>query len=189
MLECLKTIWEIGFIASRGVAINCSGRSTTCMKTLRAFWRGDDANLLKPHPYALAESAVRGVVRDRTSQTLLVSGESGAGKTETVKIMLGYIAKRSHRAKGTSASPGVDDALIAANPLLEAFANATTVRNGNSSRFGKFVRVFVGLSGTGQRHVDHYLLENGVCLTEGERNFHVFYQCVGRPRERTTGVY
>ena len=128
-----------------------------------------------------AESAVRGV-GNGTSQSLLVSGESGAGKTETVKIMLGYIAKRSHRAKGTSASPGVDDALIAANPLLEAFANATTVRNGNSSRFGKFVRVFVDrLSGTvASATVDHYLLEKTRCvsLNEGERNFHVFYQLV-----------
>lgn len=146
------------------------------------FGAGDDAKLLQPHPYALAESAVRGVVRDRVSQSLLVSGESGAGKTETVKIMLGYIAKRSHRAKGTSSQPGVDDALIAANPLLEAFANAMTVRNGNSSRFGKFVRVFVDrLSGTvASAQVDHYLLEKTRCvsLNPGERNFHVFYQLV-----------
>ena len=111
-----------------------------------------------------------------------MSGESGAGKTETVKIMLGYIAKRSHRAKGTSASPGVDDAFIAANPFLEAFANATTVRNGNSSRFGKFVRVFVDrLSGTvAFRHGRPLLARKTRCvsLNEGERNFHVFYQLV-----------
>lgn len=127
-----------------------------------------------PHPYALADAAATGLCRDRQSQSLLISGESGAGKTETVKIMLKYLAYRS--------GGGVDRLLLKTNPILEAFANAKTVRNDNSSRFGKYVRVFLDPLScrVTAASITSYLLEKTRVIgqLEGERNFHAFYQLV-----------
>ncbi|KAJ8604963.1 hypothetical protein CTAYLR_006891 [Chrysophaeum taylorii] len=139
------------------------------------------ASSSKPHPYVLAEAAARGLCRDRRCQSVLISGESGAGKTETVKHALRYLAFRSSQGRG-----GVDELLLKTNPILEAFANAKTLRNDNSSRFGKYVRVYVEPT-TGRvssASIASYLLEKVrvVAQLEGERNFHVFYQHVRAAR-------
>ncbi|KAI9920769.1 hypothetical protein PsorP6_000531 [Peronosclerospora sorghi] len=151
---------------------------------------------LPPHVFSIAEGAYRSLQRrlqepreSKTNQTILVSGESGAGKTETTKFIMNYLAERSQSTNVTSGSSKGKRvmsgcALMSANPILECFGNARTLRNDNSSRFGKFVRIFfeghaldtsLMMVGTS---VETYLLEKVrvVHQNEGERNFHVFYE-------------
>ena len=133
-----------------------------------------------PHIYAVAEAAYASLLRSdgAGSQSILVSGESGAGKTESVKIMIGFVAGRNGRA-GAARSAAVAEAVVRSTPLLETFGNAKTLRNNNSSRFGKFTQLLFDREGgiVGSR-VDVYLLEKirVVRQAKGERNYHVFYQ-------------
>jgi len=121
---------------------------------------------LAPHVYALAEAAFRGMLNEQKQQALLISGESGAGKTEAVKACLRCIVSRSSDAARGGASEAVarakyvEDCIMQANPLLEALGNAKTVRNGNSSRFGKWIEVQFDAAGfiTASR-LTSYLLE------------------------------
>eukprot|EP00804_Cyclotella_cryptica_P003663 CCRYP_016569-RC/>CCRYP_016569-RC protein AED:0.25 eAED:0.26 QI:0/0.75/0.55/1/0.75/0.55/9/0/1133 len=121
-----------------------------------------------------------------TNQSILVSGESGAGKTVTTKIVLNYFAMLSKLASetplevdATSTTTRVEQQVLDSNPILESFGNARTIRNDNSSRFGKYIDIRFSSSGrlTGAR-IDTYLLEKVRLIRqmEGERNFHVFYQ-------------
>ena len=124
---------------------------------------------LAPHVYVLAETAFRGMLNEQKQQALLISGESGAGKTEAVKACLRCIVSRSSEAakgQGGAADGGaarakyVEDCIMQANPLLEALGNAKTVRNGNSSRFGKWIEVQFDASGyISASRVTSYLLE------------------------------
>jgi myosin-5 len=140
----------------------------------------------QPHVYAVADAAYLAMMGKEgdtlKSQSILVSGESGAGKTESVKIMMEYIAQLGGRSGGDDEEGGhtsVAEAVIRANPLLEAFGNAKTLLNNNSSRFGKFTKILIDKNGmiAGSR-VDVYLLEKSrvVRQAEGERNYHIFYQ-------------
>ncbi|KAH9259686.1 hypothetical protein BASA81_002108 [Batrachochytrium salamandrivorans] len=146
-----------------------------------------------PHVFRVADLAVRRMMEDRVPQSCIVSGESGAGKTEATKVFLQYIAEISLRnAPPVLASTttmvtsmnevNLQDRILQANPLLEAFGNAKTKRNDNSSRFGKYIQVnFNSATGTvvgGQ--MTSYLLEKSrvVFVAEGERNYHIFYQLV-----------
>ncbi|KAG5182130.1 P-loop containing nucleoside triphosphate hydrolase protein [Tribonema minus] len=135
-----------------------------------------------PHPYHLMELAYRGLVSDRASQSILISGESGAGKTETTKYLLQYLSVRAGDG-GSGGSVGVAEAVVQQNPVMEAFANAKTSRNNNSSRFGKYIKVELGgEGGVCGGHVTTYLLEKMRVVQQlpGERNYHVFYQlCAG----------
>lgn len=150
---------------------------------------------LPPHVFSIAEGAYRSLRRrlqesgeSKKNQTILVSGESGAGKTETTKFIMNYLAETSQDTKGgtshTKRRVISGSELMSANPILECFGNARTLRNDNSSRFGKFVRMFfeghaldasLRMVGTS---VETYLLEKVrvVHQNEGERNFHVFYE-------------
>lgn len=130
----------------------------------------------KPHVFSIAQAAFRGVCEKGTSQTVLISGESGAGKTETTKHVMNFLARA-----GASESP-VERQVLQTNPLLEAFGNACTLRNDNSSRFGKFIELQFQPSRNSHRlcgaTIHTYLLES-VRVTkqqEGERNYHIFYQ-------------
>lgn len=135
---------------------------------------------LPPHCYAVAEDAFRGMVRLATNTSVIICGESGAGKTETTKLMLRYISKVA----SNSSHDEIANRIMESNPLMEAFGNAKTLRNNNSSRFGKFVRVYFDdashrIAGAS---ITSYLLEKSrvVAQASGERNYHVFYQlCVG----------
>lgn len=104
-------------------------------------YQGTALGELSPHVFAIAEAAFRTMVNERASQSILVSGESGAGKTETAKQIMHYLAHMGGRAEvGENAEEGarpVEQKVLESNPLLEAFGNAKTVRNDNSSRFGK----------------------------------------------------
>jgi hypothetical protein len=130
-----------------------------------------------PHPFAIADTSYRHMLREWRDQALIISGESGAGKTETAKITMRYLAEASR----TDAARGgrIQDKIINATPILESFGNAQTVRNRNSSRFGKYNEMHfnrVGsLVGAG---IKTYLLESSrvVSQQEGEQNYHVFYQ-------------
>ena len=180
---------------------------------------------MAPHPFSIAESAYQNLSFSRTNQSIVISGVSGAGKTETAKIILRYLAARSpesnnmlastsggkspssagnsrHPQAGASAASlpvlhkveGLDAKLVDSSPLLESFGNAKTLRNNNSSRFGKFLKLcFSNGASTGGGApansgktagmtligalVETYLLEKNRVITqgEGECNFHIFY--------------
>lgn len=106
-------------------------------------YQGRNLGDLSPHVYAVADSAYRQMRRDSRSQSILVSGESGAGKTETSKLLMQYLAWVGGYTDGGSmtSSRSVEEQVLESNPLLEAFGNAKTVRNDNSSRFGKFTEI------------------------------------------------
>lgn len=129
-----------------------------------------------PHIFALANDAYRFMTQRMENQCVIISGESGAGKTEATKIIMRYIAKVS--ASSTEVDR-IKDMLLNSNPILEAFGNATTLRNDNSSRFGKYMEIsFEGNGAPVGGRITNYLLEKSrvVSVGAGERSFHVFYQ-------------
>ena len=142
-----------------------------------------------PHPYAVAEAAFRAMTVEPDapqSQSVVISGESGAGKTETSKIILFFLTVRAKGLTGGSVpealAAGLDARLLQSNVVLEAFGNAKTLRNDNSSRFGKFMKVQFRRTGDtfhlAGAAIETYLLEKSRLVFQpgGERNFHVFYQ-------------
>ncbi|PRP86304.1 myosin IK [Planoprotostelium fungivorum] len=131
-----------------------------------------------PHPFQLAEAAYRGLVSEQCSQAVIISGESGAGKTESAKIILNYVSAVS--GDNTNARH-VKDVISSTNPLLESFGNAKTVRNDNSSRFGKYLETtFTDKGEPSGGLITNFLLEKTRVAFQGkgERNFHIFYQLV-----------
>jgi myosin-1 len=132
---------------------------------------------LPPHIYAIAEEAYRMMLNERHNQCIIISGESGAGKTEAAKKVMHYIATITG-----GNNPKIDkvkSVIIESNPLLEAFGNAKTLRNNNSSRFGKYFEIQFNSDGNPDGGlITNYLLEKSrvVYQQEGERNFHIFYQ-------------
>ncbi|KAG2238837.1 hypothetical protein Bca52824_091907 [Brassica carinata] len=140
-------------------------------------YKGAPFGELSPHVFAVSEVAYRAMIDDRRSQSILVSGESGAGKTETTKLIMQYLTYVGGRAAGDNRS--VEQQVLESNPLLEAFGNAKTVRNDNSSRFGKFVEIQFDANGRiSGAAIRTYLLERSrvVRITDPERNYHCFYQ-------------
>ena len=129
----------------------------------------------------MADDAYRDLVDFNRDQSVIISGESGAGKTETMKLVLQYIAEVSGKAKSLSNSeesgPSLEEQILKANPVMEAFGNAKTTRNNNSSRFGKWTEVQFDVGGAivGGRIIN-YLLETSrvVKQADAERNYHVF---------------
>uniref|UniRef100_A0A0E0EXD1 Myosin motor domain-containing protein n=1 Tax=Oryza meridionalis TaxID=40149 RepID=A0A0E0EXD1_9ORYZ len=140
-------------------------------------YRGVQFGELSPHVFAVTDASYRAMVSEDRSQSILVSGESGAGKTETTKLIMRYLTFVGGRSTGDIRS--VEQQVLESNPLLEAFGNARTVRNDNSSRFGKFVEIQFDKSGRiSGAAVRTYLLERSrvVQISESERNYHCFYQ-------------
>ena len=169
-----------------------------------------------PHVYETSCLAYRGLAMDKRNQCILVSGESGAGKTETVKIVMSHLATvertrphyhataREHE-NAESASSTVRR-VLESNPVFEAFGNAKTVRNDNSSRFGKFTRLQFDVEGSSsarahRREVPACLLAGSICTTylleksrvvghaPGERNYHIFYQLLAAPEDIKTWIW
>ncbi|KGN45159.2 myosin-11 isoform X2 [Cucumis sativus] len=149
-------------------------------------YKGAPIGELKPHVFAIADVAYRAMINYGKSNSILVSGESGAGKTETTKMLMCYLAFLG----GHAASEGrtVEQQVLESNPVLEAFGNAKTVRNNNSSRFGKFVEIQFDKKGRiSGAAIRTYLLERSrVCqISDLERNYHCFYLlCAAPPQER-----
>ncbi len=130
---------------------------------------------MPPHVFNTAHDSYKGITDFGTPQSIIISGESGAGKTEATKQCLTYLAAIA------GSVDNVETKILQANPILEAFGNAKTVRNDNSSRFGKYMEVYFD---SNQKicgaTTTNYLLEKirVVATNQGERNFHVFYQMV-----------
>lgn len=149
------------------------------------MYKGRSREDTKPHIFAIADEAFRNLVDEGANQSILVTGESGAGKTENTKKVIQYLAAVATTTDDTRAKSGgrqlsnLSEQILRANPILEAFGNAQTVRNNNSSRFGKFIRIQFGRAGQiAGAYIDWYLLEKSrvVHLNSHERNYHVFYQ-------------
>ncbi|KAL6216868.1 hypothetical protein ACLB2K_010086 [Fragaria x ananassa] len=140
-------------------------------------YKGAPFGELSPHVFAVADASYRAMVNEGRSQSILVSGESGAGKTETTKLIMQYLTYVGGRAASDERT--VEQQVLESNPLLEAFGNARTVRNDNSSRFGKFVEIQFDANGRiSGAAIRTYLLERSrvVQITDPERNYHCFYQ-------------
>ncbi|PWN53173.1 myosin V [Violaceomyces palustris] len=150
---------------------------------------------LDPHLFAIAEDAYRCMVRDKKDQTIVVSGESGAGKTVSAKYIMRYFAtvedpekpgsRKAGSGKDASGMSETEQQILATNPIMEAFGNAKTTRNDNSSRFGKYIEILFdkGHEIVGAK-MRTYLLERSrlTYQPEIERNYHIFYQlCAGAP--------
>ncbi|XGW32496.1 hypothetical protein V3C99_017221 [Haemonchus contortus] len=189
------------------VVINPYKRLPIYSESLIEEFKGKKRHEMPPHIFAIADSAYRSMLQDREDQSILCTGESGAGKTENTKKVIQYLAHvaGATRSKGgpqPGASPAKHDnyrnsigelehQLLQANPILEAFGNSKTVKNDNSSRFGKFIRINFDMSGyISGANIEFYLLEKSRTLRQApeERSFHVFYQFLRgtTPAEKAT---
>lgn len=146
------------------------------------MYKGRSREDTKPHIYAMADEAFRNLIDEGENQSILVTGESGAGKTENTKKVIQYlaaVAPTESSTKNRGQHSNLSAQILRANPILEAFGNAQTVRNNNSSRFGKFIRIEFNRNGSiSGAFIDWYLLEKSrvVRINANERNYHVFYQ-------------
>lgn len=136
-----------------------------------------------PHVFAAANNSYTNMLNESADQSVVISGESGAGKSEATKLILQFLTDVSHKATGAGHVAGgtstLEAQILAANPILEAFGNAKTLRNNNSSRFGKLITVNFDQKGSiVGGGIINYLLEKSrvVFQTAGERNYHIFYQ-------------
>ncbi|KAL7151552.1 hypothetical protein ABFS83_04G038700 [Erythranthe nasuta] len=147
-------------------------------------YKGAPFGELSPHVFAIADMAYRAMINEGKSNSILVSGESGAGKTETTKMLMRYLAYLGGRKQTEGRT--VEQQVLESNPVLEAFGNAKTVRNNNSSRFGKFVEIQFDKHGRiSGAAIRTYLLERSrVCqVSDPERNYHCFYLLCAAPQE------
>ncbi|KAK6589665.1 hypothetical protein RS030_150 [Cryptosporidium xiaoi] len=193
-------------------------------ETKRSYY-GKHISQMPPHPYSIADSSYRSMVLDKKKHAIVISGESGAGKTETAKIVMSYLAEvgilpnrnelneselegltdkqrkrlmqirlsySSNALYGEDESKKIQKRILSANPILEAFGNARTVRNYNSSRFGRLNKMYYNehgfLEGGG---ITTYLLESSRCVkhNHNERSYHCFYQLIHGCSDRELKEY
>uniref|UniRef100_A0A3Q0RGX5 Myosin, heavy chain 9a, non-muscle n=1 Tax=Amphilophus citrinellus TaxID=61819 RepID=A0A3Q0RGX5_AMPCI len=142
------------------------------------MYKGKKRHEMPPHIYAITDTAYRSMMQDREDQSILCTGESGAGKTENTKKVIQYLAHVASSFKSKKDQGELEKQLLQANPILEAFGNAKTVKNDNSSRFGKFIRINFDVNGyIVGANIDTYLLEKSRAVRQAkeERSFHIFY--------------
>merc|ERR1712110_324422 len=150
----------------------------TCVK----LYLGKRRNEVPPHLWAITETAYRNMLTNVKNQSMLITGESGAGKTENTKKVIAYLAAVAVPPKKKGADDkkvSLEDQIVATNPILESYGNAKTSRNDNSSRFGKFIRIhFNGAGKLAGCDIESYLLEKSRITQqqEVERSYHIFYQ-------------
>ena len=147
------------------------------------FYQGAKMHELPPHVFAIADAAYQSMLKEGRNQCVVIGGESGSGKTETTKFLLNHLTSLS----GMLLPQDILDHIIYAGPILEAFGNATTLDNHNSSRFGKYITLCFKENGTYRgAYIEKYLLEQCriVSQAEGERNFHVFYYLLNGASEQ-----
>ncbi|XP_036426741.1 myosin heavy chain, fast skeletal muscle [Colossoma macropomum] len=167
------------------VTVNPYKRLPVYDTTVVAGYRGKKRIEAPPHIFSISDNAYQFMLTDRENQSILITGESGAGKTVNTKRVIQYFATIAVSGqKKVEHVPGkmqgsLEDQIIAANPLLEAYGNAKTVRNDNSSRFGKFIRIHFGSTGKlASADIETYLLEKSRVTFQlsAERSYHIFYQ-------------
>ncbi|XP_015248205.1 PREDICTED: unconventional myosin-X-like isoform X2 [Cyprinodon variegatus] len=150
---------------------------------------------LPPHIFAVANECYRCIWKRHDSQCVLISGESGAGKTESTKLLLQFLSVMSQNSVGTPQSERtthVEQAIVQSSPIMEAFGNAKTVYNNNSSRFGKFIQLHFSECGNIQGGcVIDYLLEKNRVVRQnpGERNYHIFYALLAGASKEDKSLY
>uniref|UniRef100_A0A0A9WS97 Myosin heavy chain, muscle n=2 Tax=Lygus hesperus TaxID=30085 RepID=A0A0A9WS97_LYGHE len=164
------------------VAINPYKRFPVYTLRCAKLYRGKRRNEVPPHIFAISDGAYVNMLTNKENQSMLITGESGAGKTENTKKVIAYFATVGASTKKDEASEkkgSLEDQVVQTNPVLEAFGNAKTVRNDNSSRFGKFIRIHFGPSGKlAGADIETYLLEKARVISQQtlERSYHIFYQ-------------
>jgi len=198
VLYNLKSRYVAGLIYTYSglfcIAVNPYRRLPIYTDSVVKMFRGKRRQEMPPHVFAIVDNAYQDMLIEHDNQSMLITGESGAGKTENTKKVIQYIAKVAgvEKKKGEAAKEEVvsaggvakikgdlDEQVVQANPLLEAFGNAKTTRNNNSSRFGKFIRCHFSQTGKlAGADIESYLLEKNRVIHQGcaERNYHIFYQ-------------
>ncbi|KAI6242732.1 hypothetical protein M3Y99_00179500 [Aphelenchoides fujianensis] len=170
------------------VVINPYKRLPIYTDSMARLFMGKRRTEMPPHLFAVSDEAYRNMLQNHENQSMLITGESGAGKTENTKKVISYFASvgaAQAEALGIAKSATgekkvtLEDQIVQTNPVLEAFGNAKTVRNNNSSRFGKFIRIHFNKVGrVASCDIEHYLLEKSRVVRQapGERCYHIFYQ-------------
>ncbi|KAL9923618.1 myosin heavy chain isoform 11-T13 [Glossina fuscipes fuscipes] len=164
------------------IAINPYKRYPVYTNRCAKMYRGKRRNEVPPHIFAISDGAYVDMLTNHVNQSMLITGESGAGKTENTKKVIAYFATvgaSSKKDESQKNKGSLEDQVVQTNPVLEAFGNAKTVRNDNSSRFGKFIRIHFGPTGKlAGADIETYLLEKARVISQQslERSYHIFYQ-------------
>ncbi|XP_039445242.1 myosin heavy chain, muscle isoform X26 [Culex pipiens pallens] len=164
------------------VVINPYKRWPLYTMRVAKMYRGKRRNEVPPHLFAVSDGAYVNMLTNHENQSMLITGESGAGKTENTKKVIAYFATigaSSKKSADEEKKISLEDQVVQTNPVLEAYGNAKTVRNDNSSRFGKFIRIhFTGSGKLGGADIETYLLEKARVISQQtlERSYHIFYQ-------------
>merc|ERR1712079_799654 len=160
------------------IAINPYKRFPIYTLRTMEIYTGKRRNECPPHIFAIAEGAYQGMMNSGCNQSILITGESGAGKTENTKKVISYFATICSSGKRKEGEASLEDKIVATNPVLEAWGNAKTVRNDNSSRFGKFIRIHFNSAGklSGADMVVYLLEKSRLTYQQPlERCYHAFY--------------
>ena len=161
------------------IVVNPYKRYPIYTQTVVKMYLGKRRNEVPPHLWAITETAYRNMLQNAKDQSMLITGESGAGKTENTKKVISYLAMVATSGKKSGKKVSLEDQIVATNPILESYGNAKTSRNDNSSRFGKFIRIhFNGAGKLAGCDIESYLLEKSRITQqqEVERSYHIFYQ-------------
>merc|ERR1719384_1600553 len=166
------------------IVVNPYKRYPIYTGTVVKMYLGKRRNEVPPHLWAITETAYRNMLTNAKDQSMLITGESGAGKTENTKKVISYLAavaapKKKATGEGADKKVSLEDQIVATNPILESYGNAKTSRNDNSSRFGKFIRIHFNAAGKlAGCDIESYLLEKSRITQqqEVERSYHIFYQ-------------
>merc|ERR1712012_1284064 len=162
------------------IVVNPYKRYPIYTPTVVKMYLGKRRNEVPPHLWAITETAYRNMLTNAKDQAMLITGESGAGKTENTKKVISYLAAVAAPKKASATKKvSLEDQIVATNPILESYGNAKTSRNDNSSRFGKFIRIHFNASGKlCGCDIESYLLEKSRITQqqEVERSYHIFYQ-------------
>merc|ERR1712213_225878 len=161
------------------IVVNPYKRYPIYTGTVVKMYLGKRRNEVPPHLWAITETAYRNMLTNGKNQSMLITGESGAGKTENTKKVIAYLAQVAASGKKAAKKVSLEDQIVATNPILESYGNAKTSRNDNSSRFGKFIRIHFNAAGKlAGCDIESYLLEKSRITQqqEVERSYHIFYQ-------------
>lgn len=190
-------LWNLRLRYDRGLIYTFAGSILIAVNPYKMFpesygidiakqYAGKPLGTLPPHLFAVGAAAHASLP---SPQVVVISGESGSGKTESTKLVMQYLA--AVVPGGGSASAVITEQILEAAPLLEAFGNARTARNDNSSRFGKYLEVYFKQGAIVGAKITQYLLEKSRIVTQapGERNYHVFYELLGSLNEADRSKY